>query len=79
MKFMKAVKKFGTKLTAKALAAKHNAQTALENNEGDSHLIAILAVIIIVVVLSTVFQSQLTGLLDSGMKKTTTMVNGLFS
>lgn len=79
MKFMNAVKKFGAKLTAKALVAKSNAETALKNNNGDGHFVAVLVVVIIAVVLGVVFKDQLTGLLDTGMNKTQTMVNGLFS
>ena len=71
-------KKYTGKLTAKAMIAANNAINALKNDKGDGHFVAILSVIIIVVVLAVAFQTNMSGLMDTGMNKTSSMVNGLF-
>ena len=78
MKFMNCAKKYTGKLTAKAMIAANNAINALKNDKGDGHFVAILSVIIIVVVLAVAFQTNMSGLMDTGMNKTSSMVNSLF-
>lgn len=52
---------------------------ALENNQGDTHFVAILVAIVIVVVLAVVFQTEMTTLFDGAFDKVNTLVDGLFS
>ena len=52
---------------------------ALNNLRGDTHFDAILVAIVIVVVLATVFQNEMTTLFDGAFDKVNSLVDGLFA
>lgn len=74
---VKTTKGFFKKVSAKALMAKHSIQQAMQNDKGESHFVAWIVGILLVVVLGLVFKEQLSDLLNSALKNVKNQINGL--
>lgn len=75
---VKTTKGFFKKVSAKALMAKHSIQQAMQNDKGESHFVAWLVGILLVVFIGVVFKDQLSDLLDNALKNIKDQINGLF-